>query len=142
MTILRTTADGDMLDILRGVKSIAVVGLSTNPFRPSHDVAGYLQRAGYRIIPVNPNYPEILGEKSYPSLNAIPFPVDIADVFRRPEALPEVVDDAIRAKVSRLWFQIGVVNNLALQRTHDAGIQVVVDRCLKVEHRRLPPSPG
>ena len=122
---------------MSGVESIAVVGLSANPSRPSHDVAGYLQRAGHRIIPVNPNYAEVLGEKSYHSLSAIPFPVDIADIFRRPEALPEVVDDAIRANVSRLWFQIGVVNDLAVQRALDAGIQVVVDRCLKVEHRKL-----
>lgn len=131
------STDEDMRDILRGVETIAVVGLSPNPFRPSYGVAGYLQRAGYRIVPVNPNYSEVLGERSYPSLSAVPFPIDIADIFRRPDALPEVVEDAIRANVSRLWFQIGVVNVPAIQRALDAGIQVVVDRCLKVEHGRL-----
>ena len=131
------STDEGILHILRGVERIAVVGLSPNPFRPSYGVAVYLQRAGYRITPVNPNYSEVLGEKSYPSLSAIPFPVDIADVFRRPDALPEVIEDAIRADVSRLWFQIGVVNEPAIQRAVEAGIQVVVDRCLKVEHRRL-----
>ncbi len=131
------STDQDILDTLRGVETIAVVGLSPDPFRPSYGVAGYLQRAGYRIVPVNPNYPEVLGEKSYPSLSAVPFPIDIADIFRRPDALPEVVEDAIRADISRLWFQIGVVNDSAIQRALDAGIQVVVDRCLKVEHARL-----
>ena len=131
------STDEDILDFLRGVESIAVVGLSPDPFRPSYGVAGYLQRAGYRITPVNPNYSEVLGEKSYPSLSEVPFPIDIADIFRRPDALPGVVDDAIRANVSRLWFQIGVVNEPAIQRALDAGIQVVVDRCLKVEHHRL-----
>ena len=131
------STDADILDILRGVESIAVVGLSPNPFRPSYGVAGYLQHAGYRITPVNPRYAEVLGEKSYPSLSAVPFPIDIVDIFRRPDALPEVVDDAIRANVARMWFQIGVVNDLAIQRAIDAGIQVVVDLCLKVEHHRL-----
>ena len=131
------STDEDILDILRGVETIAVVGLSPNPFRPSYGVAGYLKQAGFRIVPVNPNYSEVLGERSYPSLSAVPFPIDIADIFRRPDALPEVVEDAIRANVSRLWFQIGVVNEPAIQMALDAGIKVVVDRCLKVEHARL-----
>ena len=136
MTTWNST-DEDIRGILRGVETIAVVGLSPDPFRPSYGVAGYLQRAGYRIVPVNPNYSEVLGEESYPSLSAIPFSVDIADIFRRADALPEVVEDAVGASVNRMWFQIGVVNDPAIRRALDAGIQVVVDRCLKVEHARL-----
>ncbi len=124
----RRSTDQDLSELLSAVKTMAVVGLSPDPYRPSNEVAGYLRRVGYRIVPVNPNIDEILGERSYPSLTAIPFPVDIAVVFRRPGTLPAVVADAIEAKTPRLWLQIGVVNEAAIQTAFAAGMQVVVNR--------------
>ena len=115
-------------------KTIAVVGLSSDPARPSYGVARYLQRQGYRIIPVNPNEREVLGERAYPSLREIPVPVDVVDVFRRPEYVPEVVDDAIAIGAPVLWLQQGVIHPRAAARAQAAGLVVVMDRCMKVEH--------
>jgi predicted CoA-binding protein len=124
-------------DILRGARTIAVVGLSARRFRPSHGVAEYLQRAGYRIIPVNPNIAEVLGEKSYPSLDAVPEPVDIVDIFRRAEHVPEIVASAIRKGAKAIWMQEGVMHEEAARRAESAGLAVVMDRCILKDHRRL-----
>lgn len=115
-------------------KTIAVVGLSSDPARPSYGVARYLQRQGYRIIPVNPNEQKVLGEQAYPSLREVPVPVDVVDVFRRPDAVPEIVEDAIAIGAPVLWLQQGVIHPQAAARAQAAGLAVVMDRCMKVEH--------
>ena len=112
-------------DILRESKTIAVVGLSDNPERPSHGVAEYLQSQGYRIIPVNPNVQNVLGEKSYPDLDSVPEKIDVVDVFRRPENVPEIVDAAIRKGARSLWLQDGVTNPPAEEKARRAGLRVV-----------------
>ena len=123
--------------ILRSSRTIAVVGLSGRRFRPSYGVAEYLQKAGYRIIPVNPRKSQILGEKCYPDLESIPEPVDIVDIFRRPEFVPEVVEAAIRIGAKVIWMQEGVVHEEAAERGEAAGLTVIMDRCLLKDHRRL-----
>jgi predicted CoA-binding protein len=115
-------------------KTIAVVGLSSDRARPSYGVARYLQRQGYRIIPVNPNEQEVLGEQAYPSLREVPVPVDVVDVFRRSEYVPEVVEEAIAIGAPVLWLQQGVIHPQAAARAQAAGLAVVMDRCMKVEH--------
>jgi predicted CoA-binding protein len=122
-------------DILRLAKTIAVVGLSDNPLRPSYGVAAYLQGEGYRIIPVNPNIREALGELSYPSLLAVPEKIDIVDIFRRPEFVEEVVDQAIQLKVRAVWMQEEVIHQAAAEKARRAGIFVIMDRCILLEHR-------
>jgi predicted CoA-binding protein len=122
--------------ILREAKAIAVVGLSSNPMRASHGVAEYLQRAGYRIIPVNPNETEVLGEKAYARLEDVPEPVDIVDVFRRAEEVPAVAESAIGIGAKVLWMQLGIENAEAAERARAAGLVVVEDSCLMVEHKR------
>jgi predicted CoA-binding protein len=124
-------------EILGEARTIAVVGLSARRFRPSHGVAEYLQRVGYRIIPVNPNITEVLGEKSYASLDAVPEPVDIVDIFRRSEHVPEIVEAAIRKGAKTIWMQEGVVHEDAARRAESAGLTVVMDRCILKDHRRL-----
>jgi predicted CoA-binding protein len=128
----------DFAESLRGAKTIAVVGLSGRRYRPSHGVAEYLQRAGYRVIPVNPLETEVLGEKSYPNLSSVPLPVDIVDVFRRSEYVPEIVEEAILIGAKMVWMQEGVVHEQAARRAQAAGLKVVMDRCILKEHRRLP----
>ncbi len=122
---------------MMGARNIAVVGLSDNPARPSHDVARYLQSQGYRIIPVNPNIQEVLGEQAYPDLISIPDVVDMVNIFRRSEHVAPTVDEAITKGVQVIWMQLGVVDQQAARRAEEAGITVVMDRCIKVEHRRL-----
>jgi uncharacterized protein len=126
-----------MDDILRSARTIAVVGLSNKRFRPSYGVAEYMKRAGYRIIPVNPGQPEIMGETCYPDLDSIPGPIDIVDIFRRSEFVPEVVEAAIRKGAKAIWMQEGVIHEEAAHRAEEAGIAVVMDRCLLKDHRRL-----
>ena len=123
--------------ILKEGRTVAVVGLSPKPDRPSYVVARYLQAQGYRIIPVNPNTQEILGEKAYPTLLSIPEKVDIVDIFRRPEDVPPVVEEAIKIGARVVWMQEGIVHEGAAQRAKEAGLKVVMDRCLKKEHQRL-----
>src|SRR5215471_1160214 len=123
-------------ELLRSAKTIAVVGLSDNPMRTSYGVSEYMQEQGYRIIPVNPTIRESLGEKAYPSLTAVPGKIDIVNVFRRSVFVPEVVEEAIRLKVPAIWMQEGVVHKEAGQEARDAGIFVVMDRCILKEHRR------
>jgi predicted CoA-binding protein len=124
-----------ILDVLRSAHTIAVVGLSDNPLRPSHGVAAYLQTQGYRIIPVNPQIQTALGEKAYPSLLDVPEKIDIVDIFRRPEFVEEVVDQAIQLKVPAVWMQEEVIHEKAAQKARQVGIFVVMDRCILVEHR-------
>lgn len=121
--------------ILASARTVAVVGLSDKPERDSHRVAAYLQRAGYRIIPVNPNLTSVLGEKAYPNLRAIPEPVDVVDIFRKPEAVPEIVEDAIAIGARVVWMQDGIVHNAAADRARQAGLAVVMNKCMMREHR-------
>ena len=121
--------------VLQQAKTIAVVGLSDNPLRPSHGVAAYLQSQGYRIIPVNPHIREALGEKAYASLLDVPEKIDIVDVFRRPEFVEEVVDQAIQLKIPAVWMQEEVIHERAAEKARRAGIFVVMDRCILLEHR-------
>jgi predicted CoA-binding protein len=123
--------------ILHSSRTIAVVGLSGKRFRPSYGVAEYMKRAGYRIIPVNPLEAEVLGEKCYPDLDSIPEPVDIVDIFRRSEFVPEIVEAAIRIGAKAVWMQEGVVHEAAALRAAQAGLAVVMDRCILKDHRRL-----
>ena len=124
-------------ELLKKTRTIAVVGISSNPMRPSNGVSEYMKRAGYRIIPVNPNETEVLGVKSYARLEDVPEPIDMVNVFRRPEHVPELVESAIRIGAKSLWLQEGVIHNKAAQRARDAGLEVVMDKCLLKEHRRL-----
>ncbi|WP_428348915.1 CoA-binding protein [Methylonatrum kenyense] len=124
-------------DILQRCRRIAVVGLSANWYRPSYFAAKYMQDHGYRIIPVNPGYDEVLGEPCYPDLASIPEPVDMVDVFRRSEEVSALVDAAVASGASVLWMQLGVCNRAAAERATSAGLQVVMDRCVKIEHGRL-----
>ena len=121
-------------EILKEHKTIAVVGLSDKPDRDSFIVAKYMQDAGYKIIPVNPARQEILGEKCYPNLKAIPQKVGIVDIFRQPQYVPEIVDEAIAVGAKVVWMQLGVIHEDAAKKASAAGLDVVMDRCLKVEH--------
>jgi uncharacterized protein len=122
-------------ELLKRARTIAVVGLSNDPMRPSHGVAAYLQSHGYRIIPVNPQVESCLGEKSYPTLLDVPVKIDIVDIFRRPEFVEEIVDQAIKLKVPAIWMQEDVVHQRAAEKARQAGIFVVMDRCILKEHR-------
>jgi uncharacterized protein len=124
-------------EILHSCRVIAVVGLSAKRFRPSYGVAEYLQRAGYKIIPVNPMETEVLGERAYPDLDSIPGPVDMVDIFRRSEFVPEIVEAAIRKGAKAVWMQEGVIHEAAAERAEAAGLSVVMDRCILKDHRRL-----
>ncbi len=131
-------ADQDtILAILRDSQDIAVVGLSEDPDRPSYGVAQYLKSKGYHIIPVNPRLEEVLGERAYPDLLSIPGPVDVVDIFRRPDAVPDIVEQAIQIKAKAIWMQEGVSNEQAAEKARAAGLLVVSDRCMQKEHRRL-----
>lgn len=121
------------------IHTIVVVGLSDKPDRPSHQVARYLQEQGYRIIPVNPGVTSVLGEKSYPTLQDIPpeIIIDVVDIFRKPEAVPPVVEEAIRRGVKIIWMQEGISHPEAAARAREAGIEVIMDRCIKKEHMKV-----
>lgn len=122
-------------DLLSRVKTIAVVGLSDSPMRPSHGVSAYMQTQGYKIIPVNPQIVEALGEKSYPSLLQVPEKIDLVDVFRQPEFVDEIVEQAIQLRISAIWLQEDVINERAAERARQAGMFVVMDQCILKEHR-------
>lgn len=122
-------------DLLSRIKTIAVVGLSDSPMRPSYGVSAYMQSQGYRIIPVNPNIAEALGEKAYPSLLKVPDKIDLVDVFRRPEYVDEIVEQAIQLKIPAIWLQEDVINERAAERARQAGIFVAMDLCILKEHR-------
>ena len=123
--------------ILARSRTIAVVGLSANWYRPSYFAAKYLQDHGYRVIPVNPNYEQVLGQRCYPSVSAIPEPVDVVDGFRKSEEMVELAREAVNKQAGVLWMQLGIRNEEALRIASDAGLDVVVDRCMKIEHARI-----
>ncbi len=125
-----------ILNVLTNFKTLVVVGLSSKPSRPSHGVASYMQGRGYRIVPVNPNEQTVLGERSYATLDEVPDPVDVVVVFRRPEFVPGLVEAAIRHQAKVVWLQEGVVDEKAAQRARDAGMTVVMDRCILKEHAK------
>jgi predicted CoA-binding protein len=124
-------------NLLRTCKTIAVVGLSSSRWRPSYGVSEYMQASGYRIIPVNPRETEVLGEKAWPTLDDVPEPVDLVNVFRQSEYVPEIVDAAIRIGAKGVWMQEGVIHDEAARRAREAGLEVVMDRCILKEHRKL-----
>jgi predicted CoA-binding protein len=134
-------SDQVMKEILLSTKTIASVGLSSNPEKESFGVVAYLKEQGYRIIPVNPTATEILGEKSYPDLESIPEKVDVVQVFRKPEDVPPVVDSAIKIGAKVVWMQEGVSHEEAAQKARAAGLQVVMDACMRANHRRLMIGP-
>ncbi|SRR5579871_4911885 len=129
------TQSDPIAEVLRNAKTIAVVGLSDNPMRPSHGVSAYMQSHGYRIIPVNPNVKVCLGEKSYASLLDVPGKIDIVNIFRRPEFVEQVVEQAIQLKVPAIWMQEDVIHEKAAEKARKAGIFVVMDLCILKEHR-------
>jgi uncharacterized protein len=134
---LKNATSAEVRQILTAFKTVAVVGLSDKPDRDSHRVAAYLQQAGYRIIPVNPNLAEVLGEKSYLTLRDVPGPVEVVDIFRKPDAVPAIVADAIAIGAKAVWMQDGIVHNAAADQARAAGMLVVMSKCMLREHRRL-----
>ena len=136
METIKTTGTDEIAELLKRTKTIAVVGLSDSPLRPSYGVSAYMQSHGYRIIPVNPSIKGALGEKAVASLAEIEEKIDMVDVFRRPEYVPELVDEAIRLKVPAIWLQEDVIHETAAEKARKAGIFVVMDKCILKEHRR------
>lgn len=129
--------DETVREILRGARTVAVVGISHKEERDSHRVAKYLMEQGYRVIPVNPGYKEVLGEKCYPDLLSVPEHIDVVDIFRNIDAIPAIVDEAIRVKAGHVWMQLGLAHDEAAEKTRCAGMGVVMNRCMKIEHSRL-----
>jgi uncharacterized protein len=129
--------DAVLKEILLSAKTIASVGLSSNPNKESYQIGSYLKAQGYHLIPVNPTASEILSEKSYPDLQSVPEKIDVVQIFRRPEDVPPVVDDAIKAGAKVIWMQEGIVHEEAAQKAREAGLQVVMDTCMRVAHRSL-----
>jgi uncharacterized protein len=130
-------SDAKLKEILSAPKTIASVGLSSNQEKDSYWVVSYLMEQGYRVIPVNPTAAEILGEKSYPNLSAIPEKIDIVQIFRKPEDVPPVVDEAIGIGAKVIWMQEGIVHEEAAQKAREAGLDVIMDACMRATHRRL-----
>jgi uncharacterized protein len=133
---IKTTATDEIGELLKRTKTIAVVGLSDSPLRPSYGVSAYMQSHGYKIIPVNPSIKGSLGEKAVGSLGEIEEKIDMVDVFRRSEYVPDLVDEAIRLKVPAIWLQEDVIHEEAAEKARKAGIFVVMDKCILKEHRR------
>ncbi len=129
-------------DILCRYRTIAVVGLSNDPRRDSHSVSRYMQAAGYRVIPVNPEVTEVLGEKAYPDLAAVPEPIEIVDIFRRPEYIPAIVDQAISIGAKVIWMQQGIVSEEAAAKARAAGLEVVMNSCIRTVHQRMVQDGG
>jgi predicted CoA-binding protein len=133
---LHNASPEEVREVLRGARTVAVVGLSDKPDRASYRVAAYLQGHGYRVVPVNPNVTRVLGERAYARLRDVPDRVDLVDVFRRPEHVPEIVEDAIAVGARAVWMQEGVVHNAAAERARAAGLTVVMNKCAMKEHLR------
>lgn len=131
------TTAADRIRILETYRKIAMVGLSSNPFRPSHFAAVYLLAQGYEVTPVNPLEKEVLGRRSYPSVMEVPGPIEIVDIFREAAAVPEIVDQAIARGAKVIWTQLGVIHEAAAEKARQAGLEVVMDRCIKIEHARF-----
>jgi uncharacterized protein len=129
--------DSVLKEILQSAKTIASVGLSSNPDKESYRIASYLKAQGYRVIPVNPTASEIMGATSYPDLQSVPEKIDVVQIFRKPEDVPPVVDDAIQAGARVIWMQEGIVHEEAAEKARQAGLQVVMDTCMRVAHRTL-----
>jgi predicted CoA-binding protein len=132
-------SEAEITEILKNYRAVAVVGLSADPSRPSYRVAQYLQEQGYRIVPVNPGCQEILGARCYASLRDIPFPVEVVDIFRKVEAIPGIVEDAIAVGAKVVWMQQGLEEPHSARKAREAGLRVVMDRCMKIEHDRRHP---
>ena len=135
-------ASAEIEEILKSATTIAVVGLSDKPERDSYRVASYLKENGYRIIPVNPAREEILGEKCYPDLTSVPEKIDIVDIFRSIDAIPGVVDEAIRVGAKTVWMQLGLSHRESAEKAREAGLRVVQARCIKIEHTRMTGTGG
>ena len=129
--------DNELRNILKSVHTVACVGVSTNPDKPSYGIFQYLVGAGYNMIPVNPTAPEVMGRRSYPDVPSIPEKIDVVQIFRKPEDVPPVVEQAIQAGARVVWMQEGIVNQQAAERAEQAGLQVVMDRCMMKTHQRL-----
>lgn len=127
----------DIKQLLQKSNTIAVVGISRKEDRDSYKVAKYLKEHGFKIIPVNPRYEEVLGEKCSKSLSDIPFSVDIVDIFRKPESIPPIVDEAIKIGAKAVWMQLGLAHNASAKKAREAGLEVVMNKCIKIEHSRL-----
>jgi hypothetical protein len=136
---LSNATSEELRRILRTYKTVAVVGLSDRPDRDSHRVAAYLQQHGYRIVPVNPNVATVLGEPAYPGLRAVPVPVEVVDIFRKPDAVPEIVEDAIAMGARVIWMQEGIAHNAAADRARAVGLTVVMNKCMLKELRAANP---
>ena len=134
--------DPEIRDILKRAHTIAMVGASDKPDRDSYQVMAYLIAHGYRVIPVNPTVETVQGERSYPSLTAIPERVDVVDIFRSSDAVPPIVDEAIAIGAPVVWMQLGIVNEEAARKARAAGLDVIMDHCMRAEHRRLIERPG
>ncbi len=134
---LQNATTDEIRRLLSAARTVAVVGLSDKPERASYQVAAYLQAHGYRVIPVNPNIASVLGQRSWPSLREVPEAVDVVDIFRKPEAVPEIVEQAIAARARAVWMQEGMVHNAAADRARAAGLVVVMNKCMMKEHRAL-----
>jgi predicted CoA-binding protein len=134
----RNASPDEVRDLLKDCHTIAVVGLSDKPERDSHYVAAYLKSQGYRIIPVNPALTEVLGETAYARLRDVPERIDLVDIFRKPEVVPEIVDEAIAVGAKAVWMQEGIVHNAAADKARAAGLRVVMNKCILKEHRRTP----
>jgi predicted CoA-binding protein len=139
---LQNATSAEIRDILNAAKVIAVVGLSNKPERDSYHVAAYLQAQGYRIIPVNPNINQVLGERAYASLEEVPGPVDVVDIFRKPEFVPQLVDQAIAKGAKVIWMQEGIAHNAAANKARAAGLKVVMNKCILKEHRKMISASG
>lgn len=134
---LENPADPEIKNLLETARTIAVVGVSHKEDRDSHKVARYLKEHGYTMIPVNPKYKEVLGETCYPDLKSVPVPLDIVDIFRNIDAIPGLVDEAIEVGAKAVWMQLGLCHNASADKARTAGMQVVMNKCIKIEHKRL-----
>ena len=133
----KSASEKDVAELLNNSRTVAVVGISHKEERDSHKVAKYLKDHGYKVIPVNPRYKEVLGETCYPDLRSVPEHIDIVDIFRNIDAIPAIVDEAVEVKAGAVWMQLGLSHEAAAEKARCAGISVVMDRCMKIEHSRL-----
>jgi len=136
----KNATDEEVIEILQQAKTIAVVGISHKEERDSHKVAKYLKEHGYQMIPVNPKYKQVLGETCYPDLKSVPEHIDVVDIFRNIEAIPEIVDEAIAVAAGAVWMQLGLAHNQAAEKARCSGLKVVMNKCTKIEHQRTAPK--
>jgi predicted CoA-binding protein len=133
----KRNTEEEVANVLKGARTIAVVGISHKEDRDSNKVAKYLKEHGYKMIPVNPKYKEVLGETCYPNLEAVPEHIDVVDIFRSVDAIPAIVDEAVSVKAGAVWMQLGLVHNDAADKARCAGLAVIMDKCMKIEHTRM-----